>query len=173
MASSSGAITYIFWWEYQEMKLNRVLLAISVFTATGALRAADPPTAGALAGGASGGSTSSESATAEKSPWGWLAMPKVSMPKISMPKIEMPKLPSDPLAPVKSSAKKVSEGASKAWEGTKEIFTGGDKSAATAPKPAAANSPSLWQKMFGGSEKKEPEGPRTVSEWMAQPRLDP
>ena len=50
------------------------------------------------------------------------------MPKITMPKIEMPKMPADPLAPVKASARKVSDGTKKAWEGTKELFTfGGDK----------------------------------------------
>ncbi len=121
----------------------------------------------------SGATQPGESKPAEASPWSWLAMPKITMPKITMPK-----MPADPLAPVKTSAKKVSEGASKAWEGTKEIFTFGPaKSNATtpaAPKADQSKSPSLWQKMFGGGEKKqEPEGPRTVAEWMAQPRLDP
>lgn len=114
--------------------------------------------------------TETATAAADQSPWGW-----VKMPKITMPKIEMPKMPADPLAPIKNSAKKVGEGASKAWEGTKEIFTlGGAKTAAAeSPKTPEDKGPSLWQKMFGGAEKKEPEGPQTVAEFMAQKRLDP
>ena len=96
------------------------------------------------------------------------------MPKVTMPKISMPKMPADPLAPVKTSAKKVGEGTKKAWEGTKEIFTfGGAKSAKPAAGAAAPKEPSVWKRMFGGEVKKEPEGPQTVAEWMAQPRLDP
>lgn len=104
-----------------------------------------------------------------ESPWGWMKMPTVTMPKISWPK-----MPADPLAPIKSSAKKVSDGGKKAWEGTKEIFTGGKKSAeqpATRVADASA-SPSWWERMTGGEKKQEPEGPATINEWMSQKRVE-
>jgi hypothetical protein len=113
--------------------------------------------------------------TPTQTPWSW-----IKMPKISMPKIEMPKMPADPLAPVKASAHKVGDGAKKAWEGTKELFTFG-KPATEEPAARVASrtptgattegQPSLWQKMFGAKEK--PREPQSVAEWMNQPRLDP
>ncbi|MBX3424103.1 MAG: hypothetical protein KF688_00360 [Pirellulales bacterium] len=83
-------------------------------------------------------------------PFAWM-VPNVTMPKITMPKLEMPKMPADPLAPVKSSAQKVKDGARKAWEGTKEIFTFGQ-----------------------GREERiaSREAPQTMSEWMSQKRPD-
>jgi hypothetical protein len=110
--------------------------------------------------------------TAEQSqsPWGWLKMPTITMPKITMPK-----MPADPLAPIKNSARKVGEGGKKAGEGTKEIFTfGGSKAEPQAPRVASAKEPpSMWKRMFGGAkEEKKPEGPATVAEWMAQPRVE-
>ena len=108
--------------------------------------------------------------TAEESqsPWGWLKMPTITMPKITMPK-----MPADPLAPIKSSAKKVSDGGKKAWEGTKEIFRGG-KAEEPAARVANANtgeSPSFWDRLTGKEEPKAAEGPATVTEWMKQPRV--
>ena len=100
-----------------------------------------------------------------QSPWGWLKMPTITMPKINMPK-----MPADPLAPIKSSAKKVSDGGKKAWEGTKEIFRGG-KSEQPAARVASANQPSFWDRITGKEEPKAPEGPATVTEWMKQPRV--
>jgi hypothetical protein len=103
-------------------------------------------------------------------PWGWLRLPTITMPKINMPK-----MPADPCAPVKTSARKVSDGAKKAWEGTKEIFTlgGGKVEQPTARVASAGESPSMWQRMFGGAKKPpQPQGPRTVADWMAQPRVE-
>ena len=109
-----------------------------------------------------------DDAPAAESPWGWLAMPKITMPKI-----EMPKMPADPFAPIKSSARKVSDGGKKAWEGTKEIFTlGGSKGDQPAARVASAGeAPSMWQRMFG-AKPKEPEGPQTITEWMSQKRVE-
>ncbi|BBO35066.1 hypothetical protein [Lacipirellula parvula] len=102
------------------------------------------------------------------SPWGWMKMPTVTMPKISWPK-----MPADPLAPIKSSAKKVSDGGKKAWEGTKEIFTGGKSEQPATSVADASASPSWWERLTGGGEKKqEPEGPATINEWMAQKRVE-
>ena len=107
-------------------------------------------------------------AAASESPWGWLKMPKVTLPKI-----EMPKMPADTLAPVKSSARKVGDGAKKAWEGTKELFTfGGSKGDQPSARVASnGEAPSMFQRMFGAKEK-APEGPQTITEWMSQPRVD-
>jgi hypothetical protein len=87
-----------------------------------------------------------------------------------MPKIEMPKLPTDPFAPVKASARKVSDGTKKAWEGTKELFTFGNRAERPTERVASRpDQPSVWQRMFGGGAQ-EPDGPQTVADWMAQPR---
>lgn len=100
------------------------------------------------------------------SPWGWLKVPSVSMPKVNWPKI-----PADPLAPIKSSARKVSDGGKKAWEGTKEIFTGGAKNEQPAARVATAGeSPTMWERLVG-KKQEEPQGPQTVKEWMSQPRV--
>jgi len=101
--------------------------------------------------------------------WSWMKMPTITMPKINMPK-----MPADPLAPIKVSARKVGDGTKKAWEGTKELFTfGGPKAEQPKARVATAGEPpSMWQRMFGGQEAKKPEGPATVGEWMAQPRVE-
>jgi hypothetical protein len=132
-------------------------LAIGQSSADSAVRAAS----------ATSNVDAAESATGA-SPWGWIKMPKVTMPKVTMPK-----MPADPLAPVKSSARKVSDGAKKAWEGTKEIFTfGGDKKTAATSTgvPSHNEEPSFWSKMFGGAE--EPQPPQTVADFMAQKRVE-
>ncbi|MCC6492320.1 MAG: hypothetical protein IT424_04805 [Pirellulales bacterium] len=98
-------------------------------------------------------------------PWSWLKKPSITMPKLTFPK-----MPADPLAPVKASARKVSDGTKKAWEGTKELFTfGGSKEPAPEAHVAAKEGPSLFERMFGPKEP-EPEGPRTVNEFLKQPR---
>jgi hypothetical protein len=105
---------------------------------------------------------------AGESPWSWIKMPQITMPKITMPK-----MPADPLAPVRSSAAKVSDGAKRAWEGTKELFTfGGKKSEPTERLASRPDQPSIWSRMFGGEEEKAPDGPQTVADWMAQPRVE-
>jgi hypothetical protein len=103
-----------------------------------------------------------------ESPWSWIKMPKITMPKITMPK-----MPADPLAPIKASARKVSDGTKRAWEGTKEMFTFGRGKTAEEPaaRVASAEQPSVWSRMFGGAEQ-EPEPPQTVADWMAQKRVE-
>jgi hypothetical protein len=114
--------------------------------------------------------TEATEAAEGQSPWGWLKMPKVTMPKVTMPKISMPKMPADPLAPIKSSAAKVTDGTKKAWEGTKEMFTGGSKTANTHAASKTGEQPSIWKRMFGGEE--EPQPPQTVADFMAQKRVE-
>lgn len=145
------------------MNVVRLLLWIGIAAAFSAspLCAAETPVAGQQQGG-----DITPTPEESKSPWGWLKMPTVTMPKITMPK-----MPADPLAPIKSSAKKVSDGGKKAWEGTKEIFRGGKAEEPAARVANASEAPSLWDRMTGNAKEPEPEGPATVTEWMKQPRV--
>jgi hypothetical protein len=143
------------------MNVARLLLWIGVATAVVAspIRAAETPA------GQQAASDITPTAEDSASPWGWLKMPTITMPKISMPK-----MPADPLAPIKSSAKKVTDGGKKAWEGTKEIFRGGKAEEPAARVASAGEAPSLWDRLTG-KEPKPPEGPATVTEWMSQSRV--
>jgi hypothetical protein len=145
------------------MNVARLLLWIGIAAAVSAspLCAAQTPVAGQQLG-----SDITPTPEDSPSPWGWLKMPTITMPKISMPK-----MPADPLAPIKSSAKKVSDGGKKAWEGTKEIFRGGKAEEPTARVANASEAPSLWDRMTGKAKEPEPQGPATVTEWMKQPRV--
>ncbi|MCH7751813.1 MAG: hypothetical protein IH898_06620 [Planctomycetes bacterium] len=107
--------------------------------------------------------------------WPSVSLPKVTMPKITMPKIPMPKWPTNadgsavsPFAPITAGASKISAGTQKAWQGAKEMFGFGGKGEAARPA-ASPSEPSLWQRMIG--REPEPSGPRTVAEFMAQPRV--
>ena len=146
------------------MNVVRLLLCVAVAAAASAatISAAQTPAAGQQ-----GASDITPTPEESQSPWGWLKMPTVTMPKITMPK-----MPADPLAPIKSSAKKVSDGGKKAWEGTKEIFRGGktEEPAARVANANTSDSPSFWDRLTG-KEPKAPEGPATVTEWMKQPRV--
>ncbi|RIK74584.1 MAG: hypothetical protein DCC67_16400 [Planctomycetota bacterium] len=145
------------------MKVERLftaLLVVLVMDAASASMAQERPVSGSGAG---------EITPTEETggPWSWLKKPSFTMPKVTFPK-----MPADPLAPVKTSAKKVSDGTKKAWEGAKELFTfGGSKPAQPEPRVAAKEGPSVWQRMFGQGNS-EPEGPQTVNEFLAQPRVE-
>ncbi len=104
-----------------------------------------------------------------------VSWPSVSLPKVTMPIITMPKWPTNadgtavsPFAPITAGASKISAGTRKVWEGAKEMFGYGDKSEAAQPA-AYPSEPSFWQRMTG--REPEPSGPRTVAEFMAQPRV--
>jgi hypothetical protein len=165
----SGKALY-FEGEGYDMKVERLLLLAALIAAA---TLSGPQAALAQATGASSLGASDITPTEEpaSSPWGWLKMPTLTMPKLTMPK-----MPADPLAPIKSSARKVGDGTKKAWEGTKEMFTfGGAKTPPAQQTRVASNAeaPSMMQRMFGGgTEEKPAEGPATVGEWMAQPRVD-
>jgi len=70
------------------------------------------------------------------------------------------------------SARRVGESTRNAWDKTVDFVTPGE--APTTPPPIAAQTqrPSWWSRLRGG-DAAEPQGPRTVTEWMAQERLDP
>lgn len=95
------------------------------------------------------------------------AWPSIPLPKITLPTVTMPDM-SVITAPVKSGYGKVSEGTRRAWEGTKEMFTFGQGN--SAPAARSQPQPSFWKRMFT-SEPEKNDGPQTVGEWMAQPRL--
>jgi len=71
--------------------------------------------------------------------------------------------------PGPSTWNKVTEGTRSAWHNTVEFVTPGE----AAGTSVASNEPrdSWWRRMWSSDEKAE--GPQTVTEWMAQDRLDP
>jgi hypothetical protein len=144
----------------------------------------DPPSGDEIAktNGVVTAQTSEKEATdpsgIKQTSWYSLPMPKITMPKIEMPQFSMPSFwtskdgastdkPSM-FAPLTSSAKKIGDGSKKMWEGAKDMvdFGRGESDQQAVSKKG----PSFWDRLFVD---KEPEGPGTVAEWMAQPRLDP
>jgi hypothetical protein len=110
--------------------------------------------------------------------WPSISLPQIKMPKITMPKISMPKWPTNtdgtsvsPMAPISAGASKVSAGSRKAWQGTKEMFSFASREETPRPsiKAKTPAKPSFWQRLT--RKKPEPEGPLTVAEFMAQPRI--
>ena len=111
--------------------------------------------------------------------WPSVSLPQVSMPKMTMPKIPMPTWPTNadgsavsPFAPITAGASKISAGTRKAWEGAKEMFgfsSSFDSDGRATQLAAYPSEPSFWQRMTG--REPEPTGPRTIAEFMAQPRV--
>ncbi len=136
-----------------------------------------------------------------ESPLAKVSWPELRMPKMAIPKPQMPR-PSfwsadsqaedkknswvekapDPASPsplqsVKNGAHTVTEGTKTAWRKTVNAITPGDESAGkTESNPRMAHrdpaaKPSMWDRITGKEEPK-PEGPRTISEWMSQDRVE-
>jgi hypothetical protein len=80
--------------------------------------------------------------------------------------------PSDtsPWEAMSNGAHRVGESTRSAWHKTVDIFTPGDSS--QPPVIGQAPRQSWWSRMRGSAEPPQ-DGPRTVTEWMAQERLDP
>ena len=69
---------------------------------------------------------------------------------------------------------KVGQGTKAAWNKTVDVLTPGEPAKPSPERVAHRDpEPSLWSRMLPGSQPKQPEGPRTVSEWMGQERLKP
>lgn len=104
----------------------------------------------------------------KQSSWPSIPLPQITMPQISMPDMSMI------TTPVKSGYSKVASGTKKMWEGTKEMFTfGRDNSAAQTARRTTQSEPGFWERLTSpASEKKKKDGPQTVGEWMAQPRIE-
>jgi hypothetical protein len=125
-------------------------------------------------------------------------MAKVSWPRIHLP--EMPRLPRpqflppksevdearnawvqenpdpgrpSPLQAAKQGAERVRESTRSAWRKTVDVLTPGSGAPADSSRIAREEArPPFWKRMFTAEEPQQ-EGPRTVTEWMAQERLDP
>lgn len=69
-----------------------------------------------------------------------------------------------------STWQSMTAGTRTAWHKSVDFVTPGE-SAAEAPVVATDTKPSWWHRMWGAEE--EDQGPQTVTEWMAQDRLDP
>jgi hypothetical protein len=121
----------------------------------------------------------------------WPTMPEFSLPKPRMPQLWSPKPAVDdtrnawagqsadpqrpsPLQAMRDGAKRVGDSTKSAWRKTVDTLTPGDSAAnPTPPQVASGNvKPPFWKRMFAAEEAPE-EGPRTMSEWVAQERLDP
>ena len=123
---------------------------------------------------AGGAAVAATTGTVEQTAWG-LPMPKLTMPKLTMPQMAMPKLAMPNFGavtePLKASVGKVTSGSKKAWEGTKEIFSFGQKKQATRSRAGGQQQPSFWQRLL--IRESSVPMPETVTEFMALPRLDP
>jgi hypothetical protein len=132
-----------------------------------------------------------ESPTSKVS-WPRIHMPEFSLPKPRLPRPQLwpqesevsearnawvkenpnPNKPS-PLQAVKQGAQRVGDSTRNAWHKTVDVLTPGDSPERRSSRIARRDiKPPFWKRMFGAG-KSQPEGPRTVTEWMAQERLDP
>jgi hypothetical protein len=111
-----------------------------------------------------------QSATAAASPQRGIRSPFGKPHYTERPKNTWAQQPaSDTTAATKSPWQSMSDGTKNAWRKTVDWVTPGDGSDVTAvdTEPRV----SMWDRMWGGEE--EQQGPETVTEWMAQDRLDP
>jgi hypothetical protein len=119
-------------------------------------------------------------------------MPELSLPKPRMPQLwpqnpevddtrnawagqsADPQQPS-PLQAMRDGAKRVGNSTKSAWRKTVDTLTPGDGAANPSPPQVASRDvkPPFWKRMFAAEEPPPPQGPRTVSEFFAQERLDP
>jgi hypothetical protein len=120
---------------------------------------------------------------------------KVSWPRVQMPKPKLPPSPfpsrSDidkarnswvepspdpakpsPLQAMKQGASRVKLSTRNAWDKTVDVFKPGEPTQAESSRVARGNNRPFWKRMLF-VEPIEPEGPQTVTEWMAQDRVDP
>jgi hypothetical protein len=122
---------------------------------------------------------------------------KVSWPRIHLPEMPKPKMPPSPipsradidrarnswvepspdaarpspLQALKEGASRVGQSTRNAWDKTVDALRPGEPSSAPSSRVARDERP-IWQRMFF-AEPAQPQGPQTVTEWMAQERLDP
>ncbi len=129
------------------------------------------------------------------SPMGKVSWPRVHLPEF--PKLQLPPAPwpnkseidaarnswveksPDPLKPspldaVTDGARRVGQSTRRAWGKTVDAITPGDPSSPNSSRVARReNRPSMWKRMFGADDPQKAEGPQTITEWMAQDRIDP
>jgi hypothetical protein len=126
---------------------------------------------------------------------------KVSWPRVHMPEVPKPHLPTSPwpkksetstarntwveptpeppkpspLQTVKDGAHKVGQGTRAAWDKTVDFVTPGppkQSSARVARRNHQPTKPSMWKKMFGMNEPSKEDGSQTISQFIAQDRVD-
>jgi hypothetical protein len=132
-----------------------------------------------------------------ESPTSKVSWPRIHMPEFSLPKPHLPRpqlWPSEPevnearnawvqdnpnpnrpspLQAVKQGAQRVGDSTRRAWHKTVDVLTPGDPPNSTSSRIARRDvKPPFWKRMFGADETQS-QSPRTVTEWMAQERLDP
>ena len=129
------------------------------------------------------------------SPFGKVSWPRIHFPEIPKPQLPRPQFwtrksqvdearnawveespdparPS-PLQAVRQGARRVGDSTRSALRKTVDVLTPGDDSNSESSRIARRETrPPFWKRMFT-TEEPQPEGPRTVTEWMAQDRLDP
>jgi hypothetical protein len=132
-----------------------------------------------------------------ESPLAKVSWPRFQMPQVSLPQPRLPRPqlwprksqvaearnawvetnddtnhPS-PLQTAKDGVRRVGESSRMAWRKTIDALTPGDAAAQQSSRIARRDPPPpFWKRMFAAKDP-QPEGPRTVTEWMAQDRLDP
>lgn len=136
-----------------------------------------------------------------QSPFAKVSWPELRMPKLAFSKPDLPERAAfpdhskaeaaknswmeqppeaarpSPLQVVKNGAHTLSESTKTAWRKTVDAVTPGDQSAGKTPNnPRMAHRDlaverSFWDRMTGNEEPKQ-EGPRTITEWMAQDRVE-
>lgn len=87
--------------------------------------------------------------------------------------------PSSPLQAVTDGARRVADSSRAAWDKAVGALTPGADSSQTSSRVARRDvyrpqdgRPPWWKRIFA-VEDRQPQGPQTVTEWMAQERLDP
>lgn len=132
-----------------------------------------------------------------RSPFAYVHWPEFHMPEIVIPKPTLPR-PSlwfgksdveearntwvqespdperpSPLQAVTDGVRQVGASTRAAWRKTVNVFTPGQRSDASPRYAQRDSQPSFWRRMFAVEDRKAPEGPRTVTEWMEQERIKP
>jgi hypothetical protein len=78
-----------------------------------------------------------------------------------------------PWQSVKNGALRMSDSTASAWHKTVDAVTPGKSDSHAAPTAVAQQEPKNRWWNWWSSEDEKPQGPQTVTEWMAQERLDP
>jgi hypothetical protein len=132
-----------------------------------------------------GGGESEPAVAPEKDDKGWFLqspLANVGWPKIEMPKLQLFPSLSDgeggptlreritaPFARLNAGRQRLVDGTRETWARTVDAIRFGDDDQRVAQRSAE---PGFFSRLFS-LEPEEPEGPRTVTEWMAQDRIDP
>jgi hypothetical protein len=131
-----------------------------------------------------------------ESPFAKISWPEFRLPEVSLPKPRMPQFwpskaqlddtrnawagqypepePSSPLQAVRDGAQRVSDSTRAAWRKTVNTLTPGDDAGApSSPRVASRGAGgTFWKRMLSPEPAPSPQGPRTMSEWVGQERVN-